>query len=139
MTMEPNVFVTKDKDGNTHIDDQSIWRARKTKTVTLLHWNIVDLHTEGDGDTQHFVGSDSWDNTGRISTDIQELDIRKQSYKDEQGQEHEVDGIGYTKSGTEYLLVGNPGDLGMNASYLFNRVFIGSIEAGEAKLRYGET
>ena len=137
MSMEPNVFITKDDDGNLVIDDQSVWRARTTKTVVLMSWNIVELHTETNGDTTHFVGSDSFDNTGRISTNIQSLDIKPQTHVDLQGREHLIEGIGYTLSGTEYLLVGDPTpDLRADAAYLFNSVFGSTVKEGRAKIRY---
>jgi len=115
--MEPNVLISKDDDGNIVIDDRSVWSARKTKSVFLREWNIVDSVTTN---SSHFIGVDILDGTGRLSTNIQSITEQKTYIRD--GKEIDCWGAAITQSGTEYVLLGDPGRLGSNASYLFNRV-----------------
>lgn len=119
--MEPNIFFEIDENGDIQIEDYSVWAARKTKTVFLRNWNIVDLDIDGEK-TSHFVGTDTFDNTGRISTNIEQFSNQK-IYTREDGSEKACDGVAFTKSGTEYVLLEGPSMLGRDAEYLYNRIF----------------
>lgn len=77
------------------------WSVEAEPSVTLVQWKIVEI----DAGTRHFVGADSRDFTGRVSSAIQEFDVTSMR--------------GITRSGRVYQLLGSPGD-SADASYVWD-------------------
>ncbi len=78
------------------------WTVDAEPSVTLVQWKIVEI----DAGTRHFVGADSRDFTGRVSSAIQEFDATSMR--------------GVTRSGRVYHLLGSPGD-SADARYVWDQ------------------
>lgn len=82
-----------------------IWTVRSVEgqpSVDLVLWKIFEV----DGDTRHFVGADTSDFSGRVSSAVVEFDVSTMR--------------GVTQSGRIYELQGNPGD-SEQADYVWNK------------------
>ncbi len=73
--------------------------------VILSDWNIIEITGTGE---QHFVGYSELDRLGRVSTQIKQFD--------------EETGMGETRSGSQYKVIGKPGRLHRDARYVLERV-----------------
>lgn len=81
------------------------WKIESVETqpsVALTSWKIFEV----DGETRHFVGADSCDFTGRVSSAVVEFDVSTMR--------------GVTQSGRIYELRGNPGD-SEQADYVWDK------------------
>ncbi|KKN80467.1 hypothetical protein LCGC14_0329120 [marine sediment metagenome] len=76
--------------------------------VRLLDWNIIVLDLPNENLTEIFVGYSQTDLIGRVSTPIQEFDIKT--------------GQGKTKSGSIYEVIGEPGKPHDDAIYVLERI-----------------
>ena len=72
--------------------------------ISLELWNIVEIKI-GESNTRHFVGYCVEDRQGRVSTPILTFDKDK--------------GVGTTRSGSKYQLVGEPGHVHPDGLYVF--------------------
>jgi hypothetical protein len=73
--------------------------------VILTQWNIIEIIQTGE---QHFVGYSQLDQLGRVSTPILKFD--------------DESGVGETRSGSQYKVIGKPGRLHSDARYVLERV-----------------
>jgi len=81
-------------------------------TVYLVRWNIIEFE---DFNIRRFVGYSVDDQLGRFSTEILEFDLDKST--------------GLTKTGSEYILIGKPGNVDPDALYVLES-FLAILPAG---------
>lgn len=87
-----------------------VWKIapiEQEPAVSLRDWAVYEVDgVYGEGPSRHFVGALTSDDSGRVSSGIQQFDASNLR--------------GVTRSGRVYQLVGRPG-IGMDAEYVWNK------------------